>query len=1077
MPEGKKINIEQLIEEYTSIIAKGFNQAAKESTSEEDVRQRCNALIDNFIEKAGLQIKSKNEYSIAGGRIDSKYGGVIIEYKNPKGTGKITENINAPGTVKVINQIKSRFETFELTPNLFEEKIFGVGLDGDTIVYVEKSDKEWKISSPQPVTEISVQKLLRALISVGARGKAYTPENLAEDFGAGAENTAQQGVRALYNAISKTDSKKAETLFKQWGILFGEVCGYDVEGKATKIDELAKSYIIAEIKPNPAKLLFAVHTYYAIFMKLLAAEIASSFSTFRLSIIKDYEDTPTNELLKDKMSELESGGIWHKFGITNFLEGNLFSWYVDAWNENIAKAMRQIVRKLDEYDIGTLAVEPETSRDLLKKLYNALFPRKVRHDLGEYYTPDWLAEYTLDELGYDGNPDKRLLDPACGSGTFLVMAINKIKKWYKENTNVCGFGETQLRKKILDNIIGFDLNPLAIMAARTNYLMAIRDFLKFGGGFEIPIYLCDSIMTPAQYKDDLFNVQKLQIAALNEPLQIPAEITESREIIAKYTEEIEQSLGVNNEPEIFVERLKYIGLPANDNKLHENLYEKLLGLKKQRRNGVWARIIKNAFAPLFIGEVDYIAGNPPWVNWESLPKEYRKSLVPLYEDYYKLFPIKGQQRRLGSAKIDIASLFTYVCADEYMKESGKLGFVITQSVFKTKGAGKGFRQFKLPEGKGFLNNIRVNDLTDFQPFEGAVNRTAIFMCGKGQKPVRYPVPYIKWRKRKTGKIKTDYSLNEVLERTERFEFGAIPVDRKKITSPWLTAPKDALKGIKKVIGKSDYTAHAGVYSGGVNGVYWIEVIEELPDGNLLIKNLYDVGKKKVKPIETVIEPDYVYPLLRGRDVKRWNATPSCHIIMVHDPVKRIGIPESEMKINSPKTYAYLLKYKDVLLKRASSSVRALMEKGAFYSMFAVGKYTMAEWKVVWRYIAVGMISSVTRNIMPDCKLMLVACKNKEEAYYLSACLNSSPIDLMVRSFGIGTQLAPHLLTQMNISIYNNSNARHVRLSELSEKCHKAAKQEDEKTIALCETEIDQIAAEIWGITDKELKAIQKALGK
>jgi hypothetical protein len=59
---------------------------------------------------------------------------------------------------------------------------------------------------------------------------------------------------------------------------------------------------------------------------------------------------------------------------------------------------------------------------LLKKLYQYLLPRRVRHDLGEYYTPDWLADRLIRQIGYDGNPDKRILDPSCGSERFSRFA-------------------------------------------------------------------------------------------------------------------------------------------------------------------------------------------------------------------------------------------------------------------------------------------------------------------------------------------------------------------------------------------------------------------------------------------------------------------------------------------------------------------------------------------------------------------------------------------------------------------------------------------------------------------------------
>ena len=77
-----------------------------------------------------------------------------------------------------------------------------------------------------------------------------------------------------------------------------------------------------------------------------------------------------------------------------------------------------IVKTLDQYDPTTLSVEPAESRNLLKKLYQGLFPKTVRHDLREYYTPDWLAEHILNEIGYDGNPNKRLLDPVVAPALF-----------------------------------------------------------------------------------------------------------------------------------------------------------------------------------------------------------------------------------------------------------------------------------------------------------------------------------------------------------------------------------------------------------------------------------------------------------------------------------------------------------------------------------------------------------------------------------------------------------------------------------------------------------------------------------
>ncbi len=524
-------NLEALIAHHAKLMADQMVQAVAWAGSEEDIRHECNKLIDEFIKKAGLTVQGRHEYGLAGGRIDSKYGGVVIEYKDPKGSDRITEQRNARGFKAVVTQIKSRFRDLQAEEHVGMERILGIGCDGARMVFVRTRGAKLEAEDAQPVTPYTVQRLLRALVSLGARGLSFTPENLTDSFGSEAQS-AQHGVRLLHDLIRTTDSPKAQTFFRQWQILFGEVCGYDIHGQNPKVRQLADHYQVSH--PSPSALLFAVHTYYALFMKMLAAEIVSAFSPLGTSALKRLVSAPTPAKLREELRNLEQGGIWSQLGIRNFLEGDLFSWYLDAWNEDCAQAVRGLTRSLDRFDSTTLSVDPAESRDLLKQLYQQLFPKSVRHDLGEYYTPDWLAELVLDELGYDGNPDKRLLDPACGSGSFLVMALNRVKTWYDEHRYACGFGEDELLRKILRNIIGFDLNPLAVMAARTNYLMALRDLLRHADTVELPVYLCDSIMTPSAYGDvftgGMSNTRQIKTSAGD--FNIPAEMTERAKSIS-----------------------------------------------------------------------------------------------------------------------------------------------------------------------------------------------------------------------------------------------------------------------------------------------------------------------------------------------------------------------------------------------------------------------------------------------------------------------------------------------------------------------------------------------------------------
>lgn len=450
----------------------------------------------------------------------------------------------------------------------------------------------------------------------------------------------------------------------------------------------------------------------------------------------------------------------------------------------------------------------------------------------------------LNELEYVGDPDKRLLDPACGSGTFLVMAINRIRKWYDEHREEVRFDEGDLCRRILSNVIGFDLNPLAVMAARTNYLIAIRDLIGHVDKVEIPIYLCDSIMTPAEYgglfAGTLGKAKELKTAAAR--FIIPTEIATHRDEVAKYAEQLEFCVRNGYSPEEFVERCRDEGISINEETLHADLYRELVKLDLANKNGVWARIIKNAFAPLFIGHVDYVAGNPPWVNWESLPEAYRDSMKDLWQQY-GLFTLSGTAGRLGGGKKDLSMLFVYCCVDNFLLEKGRLGFVITQTVFKTAGAGDGFRRLKYQQrGKTFfLRPLVVHDLSRLQAFEGATNRAAVFICAKQTKQFNYPVPYYLW----TGptRVAQEDTLEEVKHNVDLSRLGAQPTQRSKPSSPWLTAPNEVLNGIEKILGPSDYIAYASCCT-WLNGVFWVRILETLKNGNLLIENLSNVGKIK-----------------------------------------------------------------------------------------------------------------------------------------------------------------------------------------------------------------------------------------
>ncbi len=553
----------------------------------------------------------------------------------------------------------------------------------------------------------------------------------------------------------------------------------------------------------------------------------------------------------------------------------------------------------------------------------------------------------------------------------------------------------QLGRRILANVVGFDLNPVAVTAARANYLIALRDLLPHAGGVDIPIHLCDSILDGP------------------EPTQL-----------------------------------------------------------------------SNAG-----GQFDYVVGNPPWIAWDHLPDDYRRATRPLWERY-GLFSLSGGEARHGGGKKDLSMLMMYTSADRYLKHGGRLAMVITQTLFQTKGAGDGFRRFRLgPQGEP-LAVLRVDDMVALRPFRHAANWTSTIVVEKGA-PTRYPVPYVKWSPSENGKDGHDFA-----QRTYRAE----PIDPTRPGSPWFLRPQGLRTGLDRLIGPSDYTAHLGANSGGANGVYWVRVLGETRDG-VLVRNLAEKNRRGIQAVRQVIEPELLYPLVRWADVVRYRARPSGHILLAQDVETRTGIPEAVMRDKFPRTFAYLKRFEQSLAHR--SAYQRYQQNKPFYSMYNVGTYTVAEIKVVWRcmdrrinaaVVEQPLVESVEsdpvlgpRPVVPQETCVLIEFASTAEAHYLCAVLNSSVVGFLVASHsvcggkGFGT---PSMLDFVKLRRFDPADPRHEELAACSRRAHAAAApptavdEIQQREIQQRETQqreiqqrIDQLAAQLWQLSRSEMEAI------
>jgi len=1051
----------------TKELANSILKHASHSRNEEDIKIRIETLFEPIRKRWNIDWAAyESRHELSGGRKDALYGTVIIEYKSPRKLEKRSEFNKAKAQIR-------RYISNTETPS----KYFGVILDGYNISFLRLRKNVWE-EQDEPL-EINSKTVLRLLEAIrGLRRKPIDSTEILLDFGPRSE-ICKLSISVLYKSLMKSKNARTKMLFEDWKRVFSQVCAYSPK----KLQGLAKYYNVEDLEAvNVEKLLFATHTYYTILMKLLTSEIVTLFADSLLgSYLKRLEEAYYKSEMKDELKELEEGGIFREVGIRNFLEADYFAWYLDEWDKRISESIFNIVVRLLDYEPATIELNPERVKDLFKHLYQNLVPRGIRHKLGEYFTPDWLAELVLDEVKYDGSVKKRVLDPACGSGTFLVLAIRRMREYADTHF----LDKRSLVKNIVTNVVGIDLNPLAVLASKANYLIALSDLLRYRPreGIEIPIYLADAVsvlrrMTP--YGEDEYELNTNQGKFF-----VTKEIVEEK-LLSSVLTLINECAELELNKQEFKKLLnKKINLTDIASRSLLKLYEKIAKLESSGKNKIWTSLLRNSFAPMLIGKFDYVVGNPPWINWSELPKSYRENTKNIWIRYGLTKATLGGG--LGKVERDMSMLFLARCFDRFSKnKSGKLAFLIPFTDFKTQ-AGAGFRRFLSYKCKV----MKIHDLVELYPFEGTTNRTSLLIIKHGK--TKFPIKSLVWSNPNRNSIFPEDELQYIIDSTNRNKMIMTPINERKPESSWMIISKLAHNALRKSIGKSKYVAHLGVDSKFV-GIYWIDILSKQKN-EILITNRSKAGRKKVKERKKVIEKDLVYPLMRGRDVKRWFGEASGYMIVPHESNGK-PLRETKMKTNYTHTYSFLHSFKDELLER---SIYKLWGKNdPFYAIYDIGRYTFRPYKLVWRYISgkisgKGEFSATVINsksdkflgekiIIPDCKLILVPFMNQDEANYVAAILNSSISQLIVMSYTVETAISTHVLKHINVPKFDPKNKLHMKLSNSSKKAHKLSRKiyldnNEMMKIKLenLEAQIDLLVAKTFKISLKELEAIKDNL--
>lgn len=350
---------------------------------------------------------------------------------------------------------------------------------------------------------------------------------------------------------------------------------------------------------------------------------------------------------------------------------------------------REIFETASRYDWRSRA------GDVLRTLYEDVIPAEDRKAYGEYYTPDWLAEMLTDKILDDRwasdsasralAPGDELsgcgvLDPACGSGTFLYHAARKILRAQPLQSRE--LTDTQKADVAAALVHGIDVHPVAVEIARATLLRALPA-APSGGTAALRVYQGDSLVVRRGRNPLLEEGEgKFAVFAKSGQFVLPGAFVRQENFSQNIRRLVESASQRSDLPRDLANRRT-----PEESLLIEEAHRSLRDICRREGNSVWAWLVINIVAPTLLAErkVDRIVANPPWVVMNDVQVEDRKS------EFQSLARDLGVWAGgKGAARADIAAVFIARCSDLYLGEGGRAAWLANRASI-TSDSWKGFR--------------------------------------------------------------------------------------------------------------------------------------------------------------------------------------------------------------------------------------------------------------------------------------------------------------------------------------------------------------------------------------------------
>lgn len=856
-------------------------------------------------------------------------------------------------------------------------------------------------------------------------------------------------------------SEKSSMLFKEWKELFR--LAHDDKSKQKAVEERRSA--LEEVVGEKFKQaddeymsLFALQTTYSIIVKIIAFKVISKLR-FDTQVSFNNINQLNFESLGRVMNDLESGGIFRNLGILNLLEGDFFSWYSseEQWNDLVSSYIKEIFIELKPYENKIVFTDSLQSSDLFRELFMSIMPDKVRHSLGEYYTPSWLADELIEEaismLETDAANNWRALDPCAGSGTFVILCIQKII-----NASSHLDSETLLFK-ILNRVKAIDLNPIAVLTCRVNYFISISPLVTDNLRIEIPVYLGDSSNLPKSVSIDGVECLEYSIQTLqgNIDIALPHSTVSKSLEFADAVTSIEKSILLEDQDAIIDKLSELTDSKDLNSSIRENfkrLADRFIQLERNNWDGIWPRILSNFMAAATLGKFDLIVGNPPWIDWKNLPAGYRERVKSLCISRH-LF---SGDRMVGGINLNICGLITNVVAGNYLSEEGVLAFYMPKPMIFQQ-TYEGFRSLQSEIGPLFFKKFIDWDKAG-KPFDPVSQKFLSYFIQKGETNYREGIPYeLKVKKRGIKLSKYRYDTNATKIRSDN-----VFTSRKKVAGQVsksnsifsIADDRTLLHRFSEVVGKSHYKGREGIefYPQELFLFTLAEGMPEPPPGNEWVTNFQSSKSKYNVAQQTILmETKYLHPLVKGKEIGKFDlAQNSFYVPFPYDKDYsfKAPLPLSRLRVDAPNLTNWLMQNRSIIEAQTDYNQRIIGKNNnqSFYALARVGKYSFGEISVAfrdnskWGAVVVESITTTWgEKVRPQFQNHAVSISQDgdgnfidyNEAHFICGILNAPTVSKYIaessdsRSFKIRPQI--------NIPKFDRNSELHNKIVILSQLLH------------------------------------------